>query len=205
MYSMIRLIIVVIVLVAGASACFAEELPQNWSGEYAPCNRHVDLLNPKHMDLKVRMATANAMLAEQFGRAMDFWRSVLDLDWREVNSEDCSIEVVDGTPEVFREVDTCNCVSARSQFPERRAFEGWIAFNPHVKLTEHEMFLVSVHEIGHLLGLSHNANGSSVMFYLGLEDPVSLDAADLNALAERHRLRTGVFERNGLKVAVPSN
>jgi hypothetical protein len=30
------------------------------------------------------------------------------------------------------------------------------------------------------------------MFFLKLDDSVSLDTADLNALADRHKLRTGV-------------
>jgi hypothetical protein len=194
-----------VLLLLVASLSLAEAPPQNWSGEYPPCNRHLDLVSHQHMDLGVRIATSNAVLARQFARAMEFWGSVLDLEWHEVDSEDCSIQLVDGTTDVFSPIDTCGCVSARSQIPERLAFEGWVAFNPRVRLTEREMFLVSIHEIGHLLGLQHNASGSSVMFYLGLDDPLSLDLADLQALADRHRLRTGLFERNGLTVAVPAN
>ena len=56
-------------------------------------------------------------------------------------------------------------MAARSQFPDRPAFQGWIAFNPGSKLTQDEMFVVSVHEIGHLLGLPHNPSGSSMMYF----------------------------------------
>ena len=40
------------------------------------------------------------------------------------------------------------------------------------------------------------------MFFLELDDSVSLDTADLRALAARHKLRAGIFE-NG-DVSVPS-
>jgi hypothetical protein len=55
---------------------------------------------------------------------------------------------VDGTPDLFNTAG----MAARSQFPDRSAFQGWIAFNPGSKLTEHDMFMVWVREIGHLLG-----------------------------------------------------
>jgi hypothetical protein len=56
------------------------------------------------------------------------------------------------------------------------------------------MFLTSVHEIGHLPGLPHNPSGSSVMFYLELDDAVLLDAADLDARwrIARMNLKTAV-------------
>jgi len=171
--------------IAGAS-------PPNWTGDYPPCDRHSDLLNPEHVDLGVRISTANTALARQFVRAMDFWARVLDVEWHEADSRDCSIQLIDGTPELFDAAGGRSIVAARSQFPDRRSFQGLIAFNPCLNQTEREMFVVSVHEIGHLLGLPHNPNGSSVMFFLLLDDSVFLDAADLNALASRHRLRAGM-------------
>ena len=138
------------------------------------------------MDLAVRISTTNTVLTQQFERALDFWTGVLDLEWHEVGSEECSIQLLDGTPSVF---DFCTCLSARSQFPDRAEFQGWIAFNPRVKLTRQEMFLDSVHEIGHLLGLAHNANESSVMYWLALAKSTTLNSTDLDALAARHKLR----------------
>ena len=178
-----------VLLLLAASCGIAEASPPNWSGHFTPCDRHPDLLNREHVDLGVRLSTANTVLARQFVRAMEFWTEVLDLEWHEVDSQDCSIQLVDGTPELF---DTAG-MAARSQFPDRPAFQGWIAFNPASRLTEQEMFVISVHEIGHLLGLPHNSSGSSVMFFLELDESVSLDAADLNALADRHKLRSGIF------------
>jgi hypothetical protein len=170
-----------------ASVGIVQASAPNWSGNYPPCKRHPDLLKREHVDLGVRISTANTVLARQFAKAMDFWTEVLDLEWHEVDSPDCSIQLVDGTPGLFDPA-----VAARSQYPDRPSFQGWIAFNPDSKLAEHEMFLVSVHEIGHLLGLPHNRSGASVMFFLELDERVSLDTADLSALADRHRLRAGV-------------
>jgi len=176
----------------------AEGATPNWGGKYSPCNRHSDLLNRDHMDLAVKLSTSNAALAQQFERALDFWTGVLDLDWHEVDSEDCSVQLVDGTPEIFDSVSRCGCLTARSQFPDRPAFQGWIAFNPRLKFSREEMFLDAVHEIGHLLGLSHNPDSLSVMYFFELEKSVSLDSVDLDALAARHKLRAGIVEKGAI-------
>ena len=68
------------------------ETPSNWTANYPPCNRHSELLKQGHMDLGVRVATANPLLAEQFRRAMDSWARILDLDWREDDTQNCSIQ-----------------------------------------------------------------------------------------------------------------
>jgi hypothetical protein len=175
----------------------AEASPPNWTGIYAPCNRHSDLLSREHLDLGVRISTSNMALARQFARAMDFWTGVLDLDWHEVDSQNCALQVVDGTPEIFDSASRCECLTARSQFPDRPGFQGWIAFNPGFKFTKEEMFLDSVHEIGHLFGLPHNPSDLSVMYFDELDKSATLDSADLDALAARHRLRAGIFGNGG--------
>jgi hypothetical protein len=60
------------------------------------------------------------------------------------------------------------------------------------------MFLISVHEIGHLLGLSRNPDGSSVMYFFTLDESVWLDPADLKVLAARHKPRPALFESGRL-------
>lgn len=171
-------------------------IPANWSGHYAPCERHDDLLSHDHLDLAVRISTTNTVLAEQFENALDFWSSVLDLDWHEVGAgDDCSMELVDGTPSLF---NWCVCMSARAQLPDRTDFEGWIAFNPRFKLSKDGMFFDSVHEIGHVFGLEHSADESSIMYAFGDEDrSVWLDADDLDELAVRHALRPGILGPHG--------
>lgn len=190
------------------SLCLAMDLgtaqaASNWKGPYAPCVLHGDLLSREHVDLGVRISTSNLALAGQFRRAMDFWSEVLDIHWHEVVSEDCSIQVVDGTPEVFSFGGACSCAVARSQFPDESDFQGWVAFNPLMESSPKEMFRDSVHEIGHLFGLHHNPDVSSVMFFTDFGQTISLDSADLRALAARHKLRPTRGEDKAQRSAVP--
>lgn len=165
----------------------------NWSANYPPCNRHSELLKQGHMDLGVRVATANQFLAEQFRHAMDAWARILDLDWHEDDTQNCSIQVLDGARELF--LPTPQFIVARSQLPDRLAFQGWIAFNPAQTLDEAEFYRISVHEIGHMLGLQHSSNASSVMYGLDLEGLKWLDPTDLAALASHHKLRIATLDK----------
>jgi hypothetical protein len=159
----------------------------NWRANFPPCKQHSELLKRGPMNLGVRVATANPVLAEEFRAAMDFWAKVLDLEWYEERTQNCSVEVIDGERWLF-EPEPEN-MAARSQFPDRRDFEGWIAFNPTVALTRMESYRISVHEIGHMLGLRHSTNIKSLMYGFDMDDSQSLDTADLAFLAERHKLR----------------
>ena len=163
---------------AGAAA-----LPGDWGGPYEPCDRHDELLNTAPLRLRVRFST-DEHLTRAFTRALNFWATVLDLEWRREDGRECSIHVFNGDARLFLAAET-----ARAQFPDRSTFQGWVAFNPKVILSEDEQYLVSVHELGHLFGLSHNPSPRSIMFFLGVPGPSWLDAADIEALAARHRLR----------------
>ena len=147
------------------------------------------MLKAGAINLGVRVLTANPSLAREFERALDFWGHILDLAWHYEDSEDCTIAIVDGRSDLFATADKCHCISARAQSPDQPGFEGWIAFNPNVKLTSDELYRISVHEIGHVLGLGHSASVRSVMYFLDVDSPVDLDSADLRALAVRHKLR----------------
>ncbi len=173
--------------------CFSVtgETPANWSANYPPCNRHSELLKQGHMELGVRVATANPILTEQFQRAMDSWASILDLDWHEDDTQNCSIQIIDGASELFQPA----YIAARSQLPDRLDFQGWIAFNPAQTLTETELYRISVHEIGHMLGLQHSSNAMSVMYGFDLDGLEWLDASDLAALATRHKLRIAATDK----------
>jgi hypothetical protein len=175
---------ILLLLLAGLSSADAGS-PANWSANYPPCNRHAELLRQGHMDLGVWVATANQVLAQQFRHAMDTWASILDLSWHEDDSENCSIQLVDGQRQLFQPAG----VAARSQLPDRPFFDGWIAFNPGQTLSAIELYRISLHEIGHVLGLQHSSNALSVMYSFNLEDQEWLDLSDLAALATHHKLR----------------
>jgi hypothetical protein len=163
----------------------AAERPGDWTGPYYACDGHAELSKPGHMSLGVRFATSKARVATAFARAMSFWADVLDMEWHTENGRECAIQVVDGHAGLF-----ASAQSARAQFPTAPSFQGWIAFNPRMTLPANELFTTAVHEIGHLLGLPHSANPSSLMYFLQLDGPLCLDSADVSALAARHKLRT---------------
>jgi hypothetical protein len=131
------------------------------------------------------VATANRVLARQFRRALDTWAGILDLDWHEDDTQNCSIQLVDGERQLFQPA----AVAARSQLPDRLYFDGWIAFNPGQTLSEIELYRISLHEIGHVLGLPHSSNAISIMYGFNLDDQDWLDLTDLAALATHHKLR----------------
>ncbi len=171
----------------GICAVAKAEPAANWTANYPTCGRHAELLKHGPMILGVRLATANPVLAEEFKAALNFWATILDLNWHEDDSENCAIELVDGKRDLF-EPEPEN-MAARSQFPDRLGFEGWIVFNPAVALSRTELYRISVHEIGHMLGLRHSANTLSLMYGLDLDCSESLDAEDLASLAAHHKLR----------------
>jgi len=170
-----------------------------WTGPYPPCDGQAEILKREPMNLGVRFATSNPALKAEFARAMSFWASVLEMSWHEEDSRACAILAVDGDPDLFRPGEV-----ARAQFPGLPEYQGWIAFNPRVSLPAKELFLTAVHELGHLLGLPHSSNGSSVMYFLALDDAVFLDSADLAALAARHSLRAVAGAGDGPESAVPA-
>jgi Matrixin len=151
---------------------------------HSNCDRHAELLKGDHMVLGARIDTANPVLAKQFRRALDFWTSVLDLEWHEENSIACSLQLTDA-PNGF--LDTS--IAAQAQDPQSADFQGWIEFDAAAALTETEMYYYSVHEIGHLLGLGHNPSHRSVMYFKDAPGPERLDTTDLMALATIHKLR----------------
>src|ERR1700678_433515 len=90
-----------IFLIVCLTTSIAQGASPNWDGPYRPCQNHYDLFSRDHMDLGVRISTPNLVLAQQFERAMNFWSEILDMTWHAVDSENCSVQLVDGTPQLF--------------------------------------------------------------------------------------------------------
>ncbi|MFZ0593724.1 MAG: matrixin family metalloprotease [Bryobacteraceae bacterium] len=136
------------------------------------------------MELGVRFDTVSPILKEQFAHAMDFWAGVLDMDWHPDNTSNCAIRVTEGPPENFALDDI-----AQADSLEMDTFGGEVSFNPAASMESSELYLISIHEIGHLFGLEHNPSAMSVMYYLEIEGPQRLDETDIAALGVHHKLR----------------
>jgi hypothetical protein len=142
------------------------------------------------MKVGVRFLTTNAQLAEQFKRALDFWATILAFSWAPEQTGNCALQLIDGEQILFERASAK--IAARSQLPNRPRFEGWIAFNPALSFTREELYRIAVHEIGHIFGLPHSSDASSVMYGYTVEGQEFLDAEDLAELSQRHQLRIRV-------------
>lgn len=181
-----RLLITFITAFAMAQDLSADQAVANWMGSFMPCERHSELLKYDSMDLGVRFACSNPAIVREFRHALQFWSKVLNMTWHDDRSSSCSVQLVDGTPIILHDG-----MVARAQFAEAPNFQGWIAFDARAPLTRTEMYRISVHEIGHLMGLRHNSNPRSVMYYEELDADEVLDSEDLRSLAALHKLRHG--------------
>jgi len=56
-----------------------------------------------------------------------------------------------------------------------------------------EIYATAVHEMGHILGLRHNSNIHSVMYFLDIDGSEGLDAQDILALSGHHQLQPAIF------------
>ena len=137
------------------------------------------------MDIGVWVNTSDAVLTAEFRHALDFWANVLDMTWHEEDTPQCSVQVAYGGPSLFNN----DVVAARSQFVDGQNFHGWIAFNPKCKLSRTDTYLTAIHEFGHMLGLRHNPNPKSIMYFLDPDDPPLLDPKDHTCLIARHKVR----------------
>jgi hypothetical protein len=165
----------------------AADRPTNWTGRFEGCDRTDEVMTQGPMRLGVRFATSNPALAAEFRRAMDFWAGIVEMEWHEENSRDCVIQVVDGSPGLFK-----RSVIARAQLPGTPMFRGAIAFNKKIAWSLSDLYITAVHEIGHIMGVPHNPNIASVMYFLSLGGQTCLDAVDLTAAAKHHKLRKHV-------------
>jgi hypothetical protein len=168
------------------AACGQELPPPNWETEDAPCAKYDDLRKADLGDIGVRIDGAEPW-AKAFRRALAFWNGVLHANFHEERSlNGCAVRIVNGGKALLK-----SPTIARAQLPDRGRFFGKIAVSSEQAkgLTSAEIYAIAVHEIGHILRLSHNTSAQSVMFSFGLNGTEILDNSDLAQLATRHVLR----------------
>jgi hypothetical protein len=175
-----RLLVVVVL----CSMCSLGQSPERSTDLNDACTPSQELLKYESMNLGVRIATSNPQLAAQFENALNFWTTVIDMRWHLESSSLCTVQLLDGQPDLFED-----STIAKAHLAKFSGSSGWVAFNPKAPLTRNELYLTAVHEIGHLLGLEHNPSVASVMYYTNDERADLLDKIDLMALSDRHRLR----------------
>lgn len=188
MSSTINRIIWIAAIVLMCHAGLAAQEVRNWVAQIEPCEQSRELTKHDHMELGVWMNTSNSALQLEFGRALDFWSQIVDMAWHKRDSPQCAIQVVDGSSSLFSN----DLIAARSQLVDRQLFNGWIAFNPRCRLSDLDLYLTAIHELGHMLGLQHNLNPKSVMYFINPDAPPLLDRHDLTSLASRHKLRSSL-------------
>lgn len=136
------------------------------------------------LDIGVRLS-GNSAFREAEIKALDYWASVLDIDWRQDETDDCSIE--------FRPVDSISSFRhdgafpvAGTHMPNDKRFDGVVYFR---YVNGYDKRLVFEHELGHLFGLEHNSDIGSVMYYEPSQSGGYLESSDLSQLKHMHSLR----------------
>lgn len=104
----------------------------------------------------------------------------------ETNLSACAVRVINGGPDILN-----NGVIARSQLIGRNNFRGKIIVSPEAAKAMNcaEIYGAAVHELGHTLGLKHNASSRSIMYFLNVNGTEILDSEDIQDLSSRHMLR----------------
>jgi len=136
--------------------------------------------------------------ADGFRRALRFWNTVLIANFHEeTDLKACGVRIIDGGPAIFSRT-----VAARSQFTDRAKFRGKIAVSPTAAqgMNSAEIYAAAVHELGHILGLKHNASSGSVMYFLDLDGTEALDGEDILQLSRRHQLRSSIADKRFLPI-----
>ncbi len=185
---------------AAQVAAGAEEKPQsNWTSADEPCANYDDLRRNVLGDIGVKI-DASEPWANGFRKALSFWNSVLVANFHEetrVNA--CAIRIIDGGPDILN-----NGIVSRSQLTGWDNFRGKIAVSPRAEkeLSSAEIYGIAVHELGHMLGLKHNASSRSVMYFLNVNGTEALDSKDILDLSSHHRLRAAAASAGLLTITM---
>jgi Matrixin len=179
----------------------AEEEPQsNWTSADEPCAKYDDMRRPVLGNIGVKI-DANGPWADEFRKALSFWNTVLVANFHEeTNLSACAIRIINGGPDLLNDG-----IVARSQLTWRDNFRGEIAVSPKAAtaMSSDEMYGAAVHELGHMLGLKHNASSRSVMYFLNVNGTEVLDGKDILDLSSHHKLCANSGQLAQTSVRVP--
>ena len=168
-----------------------DQARSNWTSPDASCAKYDDLRNFSLGDVGVRIDAAEPW-ADGFRRALSFWNTVLAANFHEeADLNLCAVRIINGSPDIFNAG-----IVARSQLTSWAGFRGEIAVSSAAanQMSSAEIYGAAVHELGHMLGLKHNANIHSVMYFLDIEGTELLDSNDVSDLSRLHELASGCHE-----------
>jgi Matrixin len=164
----------------------------NWTSPDAPCARYDDLRKYSLGDIGVKI-DAREPWADGFRQALSFWNTVPAANFHEeTNLNVCTVRIIDGSPDILKAG-----IAARAQLTYWNDFRGKIAVSSVAAkyMGSAEIYSTAVHELGHLLGLKHNANIHSVMYFIDLDGTEFLDSKDISDLKRFHELRQAIFSK----------
>ena len=141
------------------------------------CENAASLKSSRHLELGVRFSTHDQRIIQQTSYALKRWSEIADMAWHRDETDACSIDVEESKS------------IAADEIAEANATNGSIIFASAAGLTANELFITAFHEIGHLLGLQHNPNPRSVMYWIDIRGDEVLDKLDMHNLATAHALR----------------
>jgi predicted Zn-dependent protease len=166
-----------------------------------PCAKFEDLRKPVIGSAGVKIEAAEPW-PDGFRQALSFWNTVLNADFHEeVDLNACSIRIIEAGPGILK-----GAVVARSQITDWANFQGRIAVGQVEanRMNSAEVYATAVHELGHLLGLKHNASHRSVMYFLNVNGGAVLDREHILELRRHHELRPEVLKRRFLPIQFDS-
>jgi len=163
-----------------------ENLPSNWASPDPPCAQYDNLRSRVLGNIGVKI-DLNGAWADAFRRALEFWNSVLVVNFHEEGGlSACSIRIVNGSPHILN-----HGIVARSQIIGWANFRGKIAVNPGSArvMNSAALYATAVHEFGHILGLTHKPSSRSIMYFLNVDGTEWLEREDILELSAQHELR----------------
>ena len=125
-----------------------------------------------------------------FAQALLYWEQVIDVTfWDDSNEETCSIELSVGS-------NPDKNTLAETFIPDTMDYSGRVIVNVDGDIktyADSKLVYIFIHELGHVFGLKHSADDSSVM-YASTDGGLVLLPADLKALSVYHELIRAIYQ-----------